>query len=191
MGSGLNSFKPMKEAVEEFTKEVGVAVTGHPKHDLAELLKQIFALEPVRQIGASAPFTPEGFATQVFCGSSGAEEAAARGLLRALIHARVPAAIPGETFGASAAAHPLFLPQRRQTLGVCHRGLHGAPSRSKKQWRTFLKGKHPDPRVIYRIPAVVSQARRRRGQPAPRDGIAKTENANGPSRRLTRINISE
>ncbi len=97
MGSGLNSFKPMKEAVEEFTKEVGVAVTGHPKHDLAELLKQIFALEPVRQIGASAPFTPEGFATQVFCGSSGAEEAAARGLLRALIHARVPAAIPGET----------------------------------------------------------------------------------------------
>lgn len=180
----------MKEAVEEFTKEVGVAVTGHPKHDLAELLKQIFALEPVRQIGASAPFTPEGFATQVFCGSSGAEEAAARGLLRT--DPRAGAGCDSRRdVGASAAAHPLFLPQRRQTLGVCHRGLHGAPSRSKKQWRTFLKGKHPDPRVIYRIPAVVSQARRRRGQPAPRDGIAKTENANGPSRRLTRINISE
>ena len=89
--------RPLPKPANTFARSIGVSPTGDAAHDIANCLEQISALEPVRQAGATEPFTIEWLAKDVFGGESQTELAAARGLVRALIQARVPTAIPGET----------------------------------------------------------------------------------------------
>ncbi len=84
-------------AVSEFAASVGIAPTGAPGLDLANSLEQIHALEPARLAGDQGPFTLGEFAQYAFGDAEEQHVAAARGLLRALVHARVPTASPGET----------------------------------------------------------------------------------------------
>jgi len=87
----------LEQSAVNFAERVGVETSGDPGRIFAESLNAIYALEPVRLAGSNGPFTHEQFANEVFGNDSGEELVAARGLLRALIHARVPTAIPGET----------------------------------------------------------------------------------------------
>ncbi|MBI4473474.1 MAG: DEAD/DEAH box helicase [Acidobacteria bacterium] len=89
--------KPLQEAASAFARNLGVAPTDDAEDNLARTLDHICALEPVRQAGADQPFTLDRLALVLFGAASDAERLAARGLIRALIHARVPTAIPGET----------------------------------------------------------------------------------------------
>jgi len=87
----------LEQSAANFAERVGVEASGDPGLNLAESLSEICALEPVRVTGIDGPFRLEELANQVFGDASEAELVAARGLLRGLIHARVPTAIPGET----------------------------------------------------------------------------------------------
>jgi DEAD/DEAH box helicase domain-containing protein len=89
--------RPVSQAASTFATAVGVTPTGDAGRDLAESLQHIRALEPVRLAGEPGPFTLEGLSTSVFTGGSLEHQTAAKGLLRALIHARVPTATPGDT----------------------------------------------------------------------------------------------
>lgn len=85
------------DAAARFSTTVGAANVGEASRILADSLLHIRALEPVRRAVNGRPFTLEEFAQSTFNGREAPQLAAARGLLRALVHARVPAATPGET----------------------------------------------------------------------------------------------
>ena len=87
----------LAHAANRFAATVGAANEGEPARVLADALTQMHALEPVRQAGADGPFTLEAFAQNAFNGSDSNDVSAARGLLRGLVHAQVPAATPGDT----------------------------------------------------------------------------------------------
>jgi len=87
----------LEKAVQSFATSIGVASSGSNEHDLARCLEYVGALEAVRETGAEEPFTLETLAQVVFGGTSDLAISAARGLIFALTHARVPSAIPGET----------------------------------------------------------------------------------------------
>ena len=89
--------QPLDQAASTFATAVGVTPTGDAARDLAESLKHIRALEPVRLAGVRGPFTLEQLSASLFADQSDEHQAAAKGLLRALIYARVPAATPGDT----------------------------------------------------------------------------------------------
>jgi len=89
--------QPVNEASSTFAAAVGITPTGEAGRDLAESLEHIRALEPVRAAGVPGPFTLEQLSVGMFADESAEHRAAAKGLLRALIHARVPTATPGDT----------------------------------------------------------------------------------------------
>ncbi|NLX97564.1 MAG: DEAD/DEAH box helicase [Rhodopirellula sp.] len=86
---------PVAQAAANFAAAVGVASTGEPGDDLARAYEEIRGLEPVRAVGEQEPFTLEQLASVLFGGASDADKAAAQGVIRGLIHARVPGAEPG------------------------------------------------------------------------------------------------
>jgi len=86
---------PLQQAAQSFSSSIGITPEGEPERNLAIALEHICALEPVRLAGQQEPFTLERAASELFGGASDAERAAARGLIRALIHARVLGAEPG------------------------------------------------------------------------------------------------
>jgi DEAD/DEAH box helicase domain-containing protein len=87
----------LEQAAANFASAVGATPNGEARGDFARALEQIQAFEPVRAEGAQEPFTLQRIASEVFGGGSDAEMAAARGLIRGLIHARVVGAEPGTT----------------------------------------------------------------------------------------------
>lgn len=87
----------LTEATDQFASAIELSSTDAPELTLANCLETISAFEPVVRAGASAPFTLSHLANSLFGGASDIDKAASRGLIRALIHARVPSAIPGET----------------------------------------------------------------------------------------------
>lgn len=87
----------LDKAVQGLATSAGVVPSGSTEHDLARCLENIGALELVRKAGAEEPFTLEELAETVFGGTSDSQISAARGLIFALTHARVPSAIPDET----------------------------------------------------------------------------------------------
>lgn len=89
--------QPVSQAAAAFATSVGVVPTGDAGRDFAESLAHIRALEPVRTAGVPGPFTLQQLSADVFADDSNEHQGAAKGLLRALIHARVPAATPGDT----------------------------------------------------------------------------------------------
>jgi DEAD/DEAH box helicase domain-containing protein len=89
--------KPLSQAARAFATAVGVTPTGEAGGDLAASLQHIRAFEPVRTAGLSGPFTLEELSVGIFADNSTEHQAAAKGLLRAMIHARVPTATPGDT----------------------------------------------------------------------------------------------
>lgn len=89
--------QPVIQAAGAFAASVGVAPTGEIGRDFAESLERIRGFEPVRVAGVPGPFTLEGLSASVFADDSAEHQTAAKGLLRALIHARVPTATPGDT----------------------------------------------------------------------------------------------
>jgi Lhr-like helicase len=89
--------QPVGQAASAFAVAVGITPTGDAGSDLAESLEHIRALEPVRATGVPGPFTLEVLSASLFADVSSECQTAAKGLLRALIHARVPTATPGET----------------------------------------------------------------------------------------------
>jgi len=108
--SGLSPFVPQLAALDSaldqqtvsaaagaFATSVGVQPTGNASQDFAQALEHIRALEPVRTTSVPGPFTLQQLSLDVFADDSAEHQAAAKGLLRALIHARVPAATPGDT----------------------------------------------------------------------------------------------
>jgi ATP-dependent helicase YprA (DUF1998 family) len=88
---------PLEQAAANFAAKVGTPSSGQPGGDLAQAYEEIRALEPVRAASEQQPFTLERLASELFGGISDADRAAARGLIRGLIHARVPGAEPGST----------------------------------------------------------------------------------------------
>ncbi len=86
---------PLDQAVRHFASAVGVESNGEPGEVVARSYEAIRALEPVRSACEREPLTLERLASAVFGGSSDADKAAACGLTRGLIHARIPGAEPG------------------------------------------------------------------------------------------------
>lgn len=86
---------PLEQAASNFAAAVEATPNGEPRDDLARAYEKIRALEPVRAAGEQEPFTLERLASNLFGSTSDAEKAAARGLIRGLIHVRVPGAEPG------------------------------------------------------------------------------------------------
>jgi ATP-dependent helicase YprA (DUF1998 family) len=86
---------PFDQAVTNFASAVGADSNGEPGKVVARAYEAIRALEPVRSACEHEPLTLERLASAVFGGSSDADKAAARGLVRGLIHARIPGAEPG------------------------------------------------------------------------------------------------
>lgn len=89
--------QPPDQAASAFATSVGVSPTGNAGADFAAALENIRALEPVRLAGVPGPFTLEQLSLSALADQSAEHHAAAKGLLRALIYARVPTATPGDT----------------------------------------------------------------------------------------------
>jgi hypothetical protein len=85
----------IEQASANFAMAVGLTPSGDPGDDLARAYEHTCALEPIRSAGAQEPFTLERLSLDVFGGVSAAQQTATRGLIRGLIHARVPGAEPG------------------------------------------------------------------------------------------------
>jgi DEAD/DEAH box helicase domain-containing protein len=81
--------------IRALSAAVGTQSTEDPAADLARVLDQLGAMEPIRELGERAPFTLDALANAVFGTNDELHKSAARGLLAALIHARVPGAEPG------------------------------------------------------------------------------------------------
>ena len=86
----------LRDAVLEFSSAIGSNRVEEPKRCLAYALEHINALEPVREAGENGPFSLEALAMSAFGNREPLSITAARGLIRALVNAQVPAAIPGE-----------------------------------------------------------------------------------------------
>jgi DEAD/DEAH box helicase domain-containing protein len=75
-------------AVRQISEDLGAPAShAEPAQQLTAALNQVGALEAVRRAGLKEPFTAEALATSIF-GLDPAGEAAARGLLKALVQAR-------------------------------------------------------------------------------------------------------
>ena len=81
-----------------------------PAEVLARAHEEIHCLEPVRAACEDEPLTLERLSSAVFGGTSEVDVAATRGLIRSLIHARIPGAVPGGFGRSVAAAHSLLFP---------------------------------------------------------------------------------
>jgi len=88
---------PLEEATARFSQSAGCRTESDIDDRFADALAQMCALEPVRAAGEHGPFTLQQLAAGVFGGIEDQHLAAARGLVRGLIHARVPSAVPDET----------------------------------------------------------------------------------------------
>lgn len=86
---------PIEEAASNFATAVGVASNGEPSEIIANAYEEVHGLEPVRAACELEPLTLERLSSELFGGTSDVDRAAARGLIRGLIHARVPGAEPG------------------------------------------------------------------------------------------------
>ncbi len=86
---------PIEQVASNFASAVGVASHGEPSEVIARAYKKIRALEPVRVACNQEPLTLERLSSDIFGGTSDADKAATRGLIRGLINARVPGAEPG------------------------------------------------------------------------------------------------
>lgn len=86
---------PLDQAVRNLASAVGADTGGDPGEVVARAFETICALEPVRSACEHEPLTLGRLASIVFGGSSDADKAAARGLIRGMIHARIPGAEPG------------------------------------------------------------------------------------------------
>ena len=84
----------LDQAARNLASSVGADTAGGPDEVIARAHEGICGLEPVRSACAQEPLTLERLASVVFGGSSVADKAAARGLVRSLIHARIPGAEP-------------------------------------------------------------------------------------------------
>ena len=82
-------------AVASFAESVGVVPTQDVGLDMATALERVGAYGPVVRASGRGPFTIGTLAATLF-GSEVEGEKAARGLIRGLIHARQPTAVPGE-----------------------------------------------------------------------------------------------
>ena len=85
---------PMEQAAANFSSAIGSTPTGEPGSDFVQAYEHIRALEPVRVAGRQEPFTLDRLASELFGGASDPHKAAARGVIRGLIQARVPGAEP-------------------------------------------------------------------------------------------------
>ena len=86
---------PLAQAARGFAGAVGADTNGKPAELFARAYEAIHALEPVRVACEDEPLTLERLSSIVFGGTSAADIAATRGLVRGLIHARIPGAEPG------------------------------------------------------------------------------------------------
>lgn len=94
LNNDLNSI-PLDQAAKNFASAVEADTKGGPGEVIARAYEKIRGLEPVRAACEREPLTLERLASEVFGGASDADKAAARGLVRGLIHARVRGAEPG------------------------------------------------------------------------------------------------
>ena len=86
---------PIEQVASNFASEVGIASHGEPSEVIARAYEKIRALEPVRVACNQEPLTLKRLSSDIFGGTSDADKAATRGLIRGLINARVPGAEPG------------------------------------------------------------------------------------------------
>lgn len=86
---------PLEQAASNFASAVGAASNGEPSKVIARAYEKVHGLEPVRIACKQEPLTLERLSSDIFGGTSDADKAATRGLIRGLIHARVPGAEPG------------------------------------------------------------------------------------------------
>ena len=86
---------PLAQAARDFASAVGADTNGEPGQVIARAYEEIHGLEPVRVACEDEPLTLERLSSTVFGGTSEADIAATRGLVRSLIHARIPGAEPG------------------------------------------------------------------------------------------------
>ena len=94
LNNNLDSI-PLDQAAREFASVVGAETIGKPAEVFARGYKEIHALEPLRAACENEPLTLERLSSIVFGNTSNADIAATRGLVRGLIHARIPGAEPG------------------------------------------------------------------------------------------------
>ena len=86
---------PIKQAASNFASAIDATSNGEPSEVIARAYEKIHGLEPVRVACKQEPLTLERLSSDIFGGTSDADKAATRGLIRGLIHARVPGAEPG------------------------------------------------------------------------------------------------
>ena len=86
---------PLEQAASNFASAVGVTPNGEPSRIIARAYEEIHSLEPVRAACKQEPLTLERLSSDIFGGTSDTDKSATRGLIRGLIHARVPGAEPG------------------------------------------------------------------------------------------------
>ncbi len=85
----------LDQAAKGFASAVGADTNGKPPEILARGYDAIHALEPVRAACEDEPLTLERLSATVFGSTSEANIEATRGLVRGLIHTRIPGAEPG------------------------------------------------------------------------------------------------
>ena len=91
---------PLDQAARNFASAVGTdtnreSANGEPAEVFARAYEEIHGLEPVRAACKNEPLTLERLSSKLFGGTSAADIAATRGLVRGLVHARIPGAEPG------------------------------------------------------------------------------------------------
>lgn len=85
----------LDQAARNFASSVGADTAGRTDEVIARAHERIRGLEPVQSACSQEPLTLERLASVIFGGSSVAVKTAARGLVRSLIYARIPGAVPG------------------------------------------------------------------------------------------------
>ena len=91
---------PLDQAARNFASAVGIdtnreSANGESAEVFARAYEDIHGIEPVRATCENKPLTLECLASKLFTGTSEADIAATRGLIRGLVHARIPGAEPG------------------------------------------------------------------------------------------------
>lgn len=85
----------IEQSALNLASAIDVTSQGEPSEIIARAYNEIHALEPVRVACKEQPLTLEHLTSAIFGGTSDVNIAATRGLIRGLIHARVPGAEPG------------------------------------------------------------------------------------------------